>query len=344
MDNERIKVLIVYRPNFRSTLWTQFYRYCRSHPTKDIEYELLHDTFGGWQGREDLSQFDVIVSGVRANGTINQMGENDWQKFVYHVCDIENVFGNGLFPARADNERYLASVNWDAVWWDGSKLCESAMERLSDGMQDHPCVRESEVWCIPHAIDMDQYRSARAYASRDVDVLALWTVDTSSPYHMYRQILSEALSKHSVRQYADDKTGEFKQKLMFNYFRGTIPTPNRYKDMLGRAYFGLADTSGRGAMTAKYLELAAAGAVVVGEQPEGYDYLFDDGRTFIRLDYNNLPQTFESFMKDWLLCRAERMDEIQAMNLRMCERIEKYHSPVVIKAQLDEKILGLVRA
>jgi hypothetical protein len=79
----------------------------------------------------------------------------------------------------------------------------------------------------------------------------------------------------------------------------------------------ICETGMRKIMTAKYVEAAHAGCLIVGDRPEGEDHLFEDGVTFAEVDMENVEASLRSKILYYKKHEAERRAIVEEMKKRI---------------------------
>lgn len=165
----------------------------------------------------------------------------------------------------------------------------------------------------PICRDMDQ--------DRNIDVGAIFGAYDDWMYHEYRKNMKTYLQNFKRSFGWEVETRNFYE--------------NRYVNVLNHCKIALADTGMRGGMTAKYMEIPACGAMLMGEKPDNMDHVFIDGETFVELDYENLEKDMEKKIRYYL----DHDDERKRIAKNLQDLVMKEHTITKMAESFEEQLL-----
>jgi len=378
MSNQKT-LFIFNHPHFRSQSVISTYRYLRDNPTNKMrtyvfaDYPMIPADLKSTYDEMSVPLAmklaglkeppDAVLGGARQMGAIvnsrDYIKEHDI-KSIYTIQDTEYQFGT----VRPENELSALNntqVDWTALLVQNPKECTPFTERILWATEDMPMLKNKPLEYIPFGVDTDRFCPPTPWTDKNIDVMAVYTMSDSNVFQVPRKFIAQKVAELSVDQYLHPQTGKkmsgvmvlnkvqpeksmFKQGEKYYDFRvGVLPLPDKYADLMNHTWISFADTSSRDYTTAKYYELGASGAMIIGEKPVGSDYLFEDGKTFIELDMDNLERDAETKIMEWVRQRKERQDEIIKIAGEMRKRVVKYHANEIIAPKYEEMVLRLTK-
>jgi hypothetical protein len=217
------------------------------------------------------------------------MDDNGIKK-IFQVGDLTQTLEMG--PAVAAH----AMSAWDVIW-NVSTGCPrvDANKRIEDFISTWTHLRKTKLIYHPWSFDPKIYFDDNR--NKDTDIFFSMTLDSnwfsSNRAKMFNAI-NPLRQKYKVMSGVGDQQGQW---------HGIYGWP--YEEGLRRSKICMADTASRNNMTAKYLEAAASGCLIMGDAPWGMDEVFNDD-TMAILDYNNLEKDLTKQVEFYLSNPDER--------------------------------------
>tara|TARA_Y100000034_G_scaffold117938_1_gene158064 strand:- start:436 stop:1299 length:864 start_codon:yes stop_codon:yes gene_type:complete len=139
---------------------------------------------------------------------------------------------------------------------------------------------ETQYLRVPWGVDETLYCEA---PERDIDVSMVCSKSPHFRVHTNRVAMDNVLREW----FAENATREVCTSMVFD---------SEYREVIGRSKIVIVDTSNRQALTQKYVEGAAAGALLMGDLPYDPEGLFEPGVSFVVSN----PETLAEDLDLWL--------------------------------------------
>jgi glycosyltransferase involved in cell wall biosynthesis len=235
-------------------------------------------------------------------------------KLVRTVGDVEVHTGEyGIGHPEFNSKVYV-----DALFWPGVEDTP-AVNRCKAYTEDLITQEDAKYICIPFGVDTRKFRPNK---DKDIDVIAVYMMESGSPWQQYRMAMAQvlvAMMKDPMKKYKDLK------------FHIGNEFYEHYPEFANRSKMALVDTSQRDYMTAKYLEYGASGALLIGDQPKGYEDWFNSS-TMSVVDQERMAHELPAKILEYHEHEDERIKKTEKMRKvielefslpRIAERIEK---------------------
>lgn len=177
----------------------------------------------------------------------------------------------------------------------------------------HMSQQQAQIKGVPWGVDPVYWKDKGL--ERDKDVLYMQTTTMTWELHRARIPMYQLVNEMNKRQEISLTTGSINPNN--GQWIGMHGLP--YRDALMDHKMIICETGMRKIMTAKYVEAAHAGCLIVGEKPGGHDDIFEDGVTFAEIDMDNLQASLRSKILYYKKHAKERQDIVDEMKGRMKE-------------------------
>lgn len=350
--------VLYYAPHYRSFLYTEQFRYLRDRknkkfnliPVYDVPSGITLDRVSEYYGlREPL---DFVMLGPRhydgllqpqtyeyinkCAGVLKQMKKdpNADVKLIQEVVDIEWTWGwhsNNFNPINAAISKHYKV---DAFYFPMSPETP-AVEFLSHIIEDHITQRDADYICVPFGIDTNKYKPVIPFEDRGLDAIALYSMFMDEPFQQNRVYMAKTLKE--MAKFEDTDIEQYKEHV------GVFLDRTMYLNNMANARAGVGDTTMRGYMTNKYLEMMALGVGVFGDVPIGYDDLFEEGESILGCNMYDLKNDFPKIVKKYIIDEKEDgMPTFRDIAKEGRKRVEKYNNLELITSQLENDIMAVI--
>lgn len=275
---------------------------------------------------------NIILAGYGCDyGTIANFRNSEFVKehgikLCFQVGDTTNFLEQDACIAMHSIAKY------DMLWQtDQGCMDMPVTQELHSFAKNFLNTKDTRLFHVPWGITPESYPDLNKH--RDIEVLHAMTAD-GFWYNRYRGAMFDIL--HNL-----GKAGIVKE-IMTGYRN---PQNGAYSGIYGQAYkeamqrskIMLVDTSQRHWMTAKYLEGALSGALLMGDAPWGMDDIFNDD-TMAILDYDNLEQDMTKQIKFYLSHDKDRIERTKKLKKLV---LENFSNDVIIPKVEAELLKGL---
>ena len=301
-------------------------------PDAPFEAYLLHDQPGGTHLAKYCKEFlpsapDYILGGMGCD--LNTFA--DYQNRDYIVANkIKTIFQIGDHSQFIDAPAYrqMNSVcAWDLLWNVSVGQNIPVNQRLDRFVKTWRHFKDTQIMHHTWAYDPTRHTDP-GEKEKEFDVFFSMTVDgmwfNAMRGKMYNSLIP--LQKECVI-----RMGQLDQNMKWHGMYG-----DQYAETLKKSKICLVDTSLRHYMTAKYLEAAASGCLLMGDAPWGMEDTFND-ETMVILDYNNLEQDLTDKIRYYLAHPGERIEKVKHMS----EKMNQFQIPNSVPV-LEQKILDIL--
>lgn len=199
------------------------------------------------------------------------------------------------------------------------------MADMARWIQTHRSQQQAKLYGVPWGVDPVKYRDRGL--DRDIDVLFMMTVTTTWELHQARIPMLRTVQQMANNKEISLTSGNINpQNGLWMGIHGDI-----YNEALQAHKMIICETGMRKVMTAKYVEAAHAGCLIVGDKPGGEDELFEDGVTFAEVDMKNLVPS----LREKIIYYKNHKKEREAVVEEMKRRIQGYTTDSMLE-QIDD--------
>jgi len=277
---------------------------------------------------------DIILAGFGcdygtfANFQNAQYLKNNNIKLCFHVGDATN------FLEEPTCVSMHAVVKYDYLWQPCAECPDMPInQQLTRFKERFLNTKDTRLFFVPWGYDPDKYFDA-GYR-REISVMFAQTADAFA-YNCYRARMHDQLAKMANSGILPDC-----------HLQPRNPQDGKYYGMWGYAYIDtlqrskimMVDTSQRHWMTAKYLEAAACGCLLMGDVPWGMEDVFNDD-TMAVLDYDNLEQDMDRQIRYYLSHDKDRIEKVTRLKKILEERFTNDKIVPQVEAELLKGLEG----